>query len=96
MSEFENRFETYLQGHLHPDVHPAARRLTHEVLGSMSMEAFLAAADVFQASHESFDRDLDIGQAEVGWTPEGEFVDNHAPVIERTAVAQQEFEWRTK
>lgn len=94
MSEFTDRFETYLQSHVHPDVQPAARRLTHEKLGSMSMEAFLDAADVFQASHEAFDRDLDTGEAQVGWTPEGEFVDSHAQVIERTPLAQQEFDAR--
>ena len=94
MSEFEQRFETYLQSHVHPDVQPAARRLTHEKLGSMSMEAFLDAADVFQASHEAFDRDLDEGQGQVGWTPEGEFIDSHAPVIERTPLVQADFESR--
>lgn len=94
MEDFEHRFEHYLQGHLHPEVHGAARRLTHETLGSMSIEAFLAAADIFQASHEAMDRDLDEGQAEVGWTPQGDYVDNHAPVIERTPLAQQDFERR--
>jgi len=55
MSDFEQRFETYLQGHIHPDVQPAARRLTHEKLGSMSMQAFLDAADVIQASNEAIE-----------------------------------------
>ena len=93
--DYEKAFETYLQGHVHPEVQPQARRLTHPTLGRISMEAYLALADHFQANHEAFDRDLDEGRAQVGWTPEGEFVDNHAIVLERTAVAQQDFEGRT-
>lgn len=96
MSEFTERFEVYLQSHVHPDVQPAARRLTHVKLGSMSMQAFLDVAEVIQASHEAFDRDLDEGGAQVGWTPEGEFVDNHAQVIERTPLAQADFDRRVQ
>lgn len=96
MEDFEHRFEHYLQGHIHPDVQPLARRLTHPTLGRISMQSFLEVADLFQANHEAFDHDLDQGQAVVGWTPDGEFVDNHAPLLERTFVAQQDFDRRVQ
>jgi len=81
MEGFENQFETYLQSHIHPEEQPAARRLTHPTLGRISMEAYLLVAEHLQRSHRAFDHDLDEGQAVVGWTPEGEFVDSHAPLI---------------
>lgn len=90
MSDFEQRFETYLQGHIHPEVQPLVRRAVR--VGQVSMEGFLDIAGIFQANHEAFDRDLDEGGAQVGWTPEGEFVDSHAPILERTPLAQQDFE----
>lgn len=96
MSDFEQRFETFLQGNVHPEEHHAARRLTHPTLGRISMEAYLDVADHLQRSHRAFDHDLDEGQAVVGWTPEGEFVDSHAQIIERTPIAQADFDRRTQ
>lgn len=90
--DFEHQLEHYLQGHVHPDVQPQVR---HEIRqGHLSAEAFLRIADVLQANHDAFDRDLEIGQAVVGWSQEGEYIDSHAQVIERTPVAQQDFDRR--
>lgn len=75
--DFPERFETYLQSHIHPDVQPAARRLTHERLGSVSMEAFLDVADIIQASHEALDADQLAGE--------------QIPQLEVTNVAQEHF-----
>ncbi len=68
--EYEQKFETYLQGHIHPDVQPQARRLTHPTLGRITIETYLDLADHFQANHEAFDADLqqqtvDQGQLEL-------------------------------
>lgn len=76
---FEERFETYLQGHIHPDVQPQARRMVR--VGQVSMEGFLEAASVFQANHEALDAQI---EASAGFDAQGTY-------IERTQLAQQEF-----
>lgn len=56
-SGIENAFETYLQGHIHPEVQPLFRREVK--LGTISMEGFLRLARHFQANHEAFDAQLE-------------------------------------
>lgn len=56
MEGFEAQFETYLQGHIHPDVQPAFRREVK--LGTVSIEGFFRLAEHFQANHDAFDSDL--------------------------------------
>lgn len=77
MSTFEDKFERFLQSHIHPDVQPAARRITHPELGRISMEAFLDVAGIFQANHEAFDEQMIAEARQQG-----------LPTIERTEAAQ--------
>lgn len=82
MKSIKEQFEHYLQGHIHPDVQPAARRITHPELGRISMEAFLDVAGIFQANHEAFDAHNVTGEVE------------GVPVLERTNVIQADFRTR--
>lgn len=60
--DFPERFETYLQSHVHPDVQPLARRAVQ--VGQVSIEGFLEIASIFQANHEALDADAVTGAAE--------------------------------
>ena len=57
--DFPERFETYLQSHVHPDVQPLARRAVQ--VGQVSIEGFLEIASIFQANHEALDADAVTG-----------------------------------
>lgn len=50
---YVERFETYLQSHVHPDVQPQARREVQ--LDHVTMETFLRLAGIFEANQEAIE-----------------------------------------
>jgi len=94
--DYDPTLEHYMQGHIHPDVQPRVRREITE--GVYTVAGFLACMDTAQANHDAIDGHNLTGEVEgvpplkqpdAGFTPSGEYV-----VLERTPVAQQDFDSR--
>jgi len=83
--DYEHQVEHYLQGHFHPDVQPDVRREIR--LGTSSHEGFLRWARIFKANHAAFDAQMEHEGVAAGFDSTGEY-------IERTPVAQADFEAR--